>query len=64
MYTTILSSLPTESPALATMAVASGMLGMLGAKGIFGALFMYTPELYPTNIRCVDRLYSIYYLYS
>ena len=27
------------------------MLGMCGASGMFGAVFFYTPELFPTNMR-------------
>lgn len=27
------------------------LLGMLGASGAFSGVWLYTPELYPTNLR-------------
>nr|KAG5711517.1 hypothetical protein BaRGS_025944 [Batillaria attramentaria] len=40
-----------DIPALAMMSVVMAMLGMVGASGMFGAIFFYTPELFPTNMR-------------
>ncbi|XP_070174694.1 organic anion transporter 3-like [Littorina saxatilis] len=40
-----------DNPVFAVISVLAAMLGMMGAKGIYGALFLFTPELYPTNIR-------------
>ena len=34
------------------LSVVAALVGMMGATGIFGSLYFYTPELYPTNIRC------------
>ncbi|KAK7503602.1 hypothetical protein BaRGS_00005141 [Batillaria attramentaria] len=40
-----------DIPALATMSVVMAMLGNTGASGMFGAIFFYTPEIFPTNMR-------------
>ncbi|KAK7503603.1 hypothetical protein BaRGS_00005142 [Batillaria attramentaria] len=37
--------------ALGTMSVVASMVGMAGASGMFGAVFFYTPEVFPTNMR-------------
>ncbi|KAK7116589.1 hypothetical protein V1264_002248 [Littorina saxatilis] len=33
------------------MSVVMAMVGMVGASGLIGAVFFFTPELFPTNIR-------------
>ncbi|KAK7116168.1 organic cation transporter-like protein [Littorina saxatilis] len=40
-----------ENTAMRTLSVVSAMLGMVGASGMFGAIFFFTPELFPTNMR-------------
>ncbi|XP_059168761.1 organic cation transporter-like protein [Physella acuta] len=48
----------------AYLALGFSLLGMLGASSCFGIVFLYTPEMFPTNIRnramgvasCVGRL--------
>ncbi|XP_070174696.1 organic anion transporter 3-like [Littorina saxatilis] len=39
------------SSVLTTMSVVMAMVGMVGASGLIGAVFFFTPELFPTNIR-------------
>ncbi|XP_070198885.1 organic cation transporter-like protein [Littorina saxatilis] len=41
----------TGNSALGTLSVVTAMLGMFGASGMFGAVFFFTPELFPTNMR-------------
>ncbi|XP_076465661.1 solute carrier family 22 member 7-like [Babylonia areolata] len=40
-----------ERPVVGSLSVAFSMLGVLGAGGAFGLAFLYTPELFPTNMR-------------
>ena len=41
----------TDIPAVGTLSIITSMVGMFGASGAFGALFFFTPELFPTNLR-------------
>ncbi|KAL8599720.1 hypothetical protein ACOMHN_024771 [Nucella lapillus] len=40
-----------DMAAVRTMSVVMAMVGMIGASGTFTAMFFYTAELFPTNIR-------------
>ncbi|XP_076465164.1 solute carrier family 22 member 7-like [Babylonia areolata] len=41
----------TDRPVVGSLSVVFSMLGMLGAAGAFTLVFLYTPELFPTNMR-------------
>ncbi|XP_076465344.1 solute carrier family 22 member 7-like [Babylonia areolata] len=40
-----------DRPVVGSLSVAFSMLGVVGAAGAFGLVFLYTPELFPTNMR-------------
>ena len=37
--------------AVSLVATAFSMVGKMAASGTFGSVFLYTPEIYPTNYR-------------
>ena len=40
-----------DNSVFVVLSVVTALLGMMGATGVFGSMFFYTPEIYPTNIR-------------
>ena len=45
--------------ALSLAATAFSLIGKMASSGTFSAVFLYTPEIYPTNYRYIRVLYIL-----
>lgn len=47
----VLKGLEEDNTTIEILSIIFTLLGMLGASGAFSGVWLYTPELYPTNLR-------------